>query len=496
MAQPGGNLIIGVDTINARVKILSVPGNQYQRAEISYRDFDRKLMDTGDYVSVIDSVFTDEDAPMLAQNAISIVLPNTLVGFDFVGIPTMSRAKMMDAVKVEFTALYKNNESLMMIPTPILSSKKNALYILLIANRALVNGISQLFTGRKAQVKVKTFESNAAVDAVLQLRPKTRRSSFLYVDIREDNTILAVVNKERTVGYQNLPYGYNILSRKEVNNEYMLIDHDVAELAVINAQEIARRKKLTVDQAEAEELELQALEAEEEARRKAEEEAAAAAVMAATGIDPNADTRTEEEKARDEAQRAVDEEYAEYNEQDPEEKKKDTFDLKAEHHSEHMQEGWQPEHNEGEKMVDLPGMELVDESQQTAQTDVGVTEVRKPTVKVYTKKTPKALPMFMQRPIPETEEGFISENFRIFEKRMLLLKKHCDYDNIMPTPEFILINMPKEYEFIIDQLNGDEDNGIEFRYFDPQADEPPVVAENLDLVGALFAGTWNRQNNL
>jgi hypothetical protein len=59
-----------------------------------------------------------------------------------------------------------------------------------------------------------------------------------------------------------------------------------------------------------------------------------------------------------------------------------------------------------------------------------------------------------------------------------------------------MINMPQEFSFIINQLNEDEDNGIEFRYFDPQADEPPVVAENLDLVGALYAGSWNKQNNL
>ena len=445
MAQAGNNMIVGVDTTNARVKVMTIPGMTISRAQIEYYDFDRKLMDAGDYVSILDSVFASMDPSVFAQNAISLVLPNTLVGFDFVGIPTMPRQKMLDAVKIEFNALYKNHDSLMMIPTPILSSKKNALYILLIANRALVNGMAQIFTQKKAQVKLRTFESNSAVDAVLQLRPKTRKASFIYVDIREDNTIFAVVNKERTVGYQNLPYGYSILSRTEVNSEYMLTDHDVAELAVINAQEIARKKKLTIDQAEAEELEQQMLEAEEEARRKAEEEAAAAALFEATGVDPNADTRSEEEIAAEEAQKALDEEFAEYNDDQPQEV---------------------------------------------------VPEIKRPQVKVYAKKAPKALPMFMQRPIPETEEGFISENFRIFEKRILLLKKHCDYDNIMPTPEFIMINMPKEYEFIIEQLNQDEDNGIEFRYFDPQEDEPPVVAENLDMVGALYAGTWNRQNNL
>ena len=32
------------------------------------------------------------------------------------------------------------------------------------------------------------------------------------------------------------------------------------------------------------------------------------------------------------------------------------------------------------------------------------------------KKTPRKLPMFMQRPIPDTPEGIAQENFRVFAK--------------------------------------------------------------------------------
>lgn len=450
-AAPGGNLIIGIDTENAKVKVMHVSGTTYSGATVETYKFDRKLMDAGDYVSILDSVFASYDQNALASNAISLVLPNNLVGFDFVGIPIMSKKNMADAVRVEFNALYKNNEALQMIPTPLVSSKKNALYILLIVNRAMINGMAQIFTGKKATLRVKTFEANALVNSVLQFRPKTRRASFIVVDIKKNSTIMAVVNKERTVGYQNLPYGYSILSRKEVNTEFMLVDHDVAELAVINATELARKKKLTIDAAEAEELE-EAERLAEEQRKQAEAEAQAqenpeqstenAENAESTESAEGAVEKTEEELAAEREQQALDAEFAEYN----------------------------------------------DEQQKE--------EVKKPAVKVFTKKVPKALPMFMQRPIPESPEEFIAENFRIFEKRILLLKKHCDYDSIMPTPEFVVINMPNEYAFIIDRLNEDEDNGIEFRSFDPQNEEAPVVKENLELLGAMFAGTWNKQNNL
>lgn len=448
MASANGNIIIGIDTINARVKVMSMPGTTYQKAQMDYYSFDRKLMDAGDYVSILDSVFASIDVSKFQGAAVSLVLPNSLVGFDFVGIPTMSKNKMLDAVKVEFNALYKNHEALQMTASPLTSSKKNAIYILLIINRAMLNGMAQLLTSKKVPLRVKTFEANAQVNAVLQLRPKTRRASFIFVDIREDNTTLAVINKEHTVGYQNLPYGYKVLSRKEVNSEWMLVDHDVAELAVLNATELARKKKLTIDAAEAEEAEEAARQAEEEAARIAAEEEAKRAAEEAQGDQQREKTEAElaaeeEARAKEEAQNALDEEFAEYN----------------------------------------------DEASK-------VEEVKKPAVKVFTKKVPKALPMFMQRPVPETEEGFILENFRIFEKRILLLKKHCDYDNIMPTPEFIMINMPEEYGFVVDKLNEDEDNGIEFRFFSPETEGAPVAMENLDLVGAVFAGTWNKTNNL
>ena len=429
MAAPGNNVVIGFDTINTRVRILTVPGISYQRATIDYVDFDGKLLDTGDYVSIMEQVLSKYDIAKFQGSVISIVLPNCLVGVDYVGIPTMKRNKMDEAINIEFKALYKNNESLQMIPVPILSSKKNALYMLLITNRPMLNGITQLFTSNKLQVRVKTFEANGYTNSVLQLRPKSRRANFIFVDIKENSTSFSVVNKERTVGFQNLPYGYNILSRTEINSESMLIDHDVAELAAINANELAKKKKLTVTEEDAEEI---------------EEAANAENAEASENNSENQNSEQSENEEKNDEQTENTDENAELSENAEEQKAE---------------------------------------------------EVKKPVVKVFAKKTPKALPMFMQRPIPETEEGYILENFRIFEKRILLLKRFCDYDNIMPNPEFIVINMPKEFEFVIESLNLDEDNGIEFRYFSPETEGSDVVADNLDLVGALFAGTWNKTHN-
>ena len=65
-------------------------------------------------------------------------------------------------------------------------------------------------------------------------------------DINENDTQIVVSSKGKTAGFSNLPFGYSTIERETVVNEQTLWNHDVAELAVINAQKTAKAKKLTV----------------------------------------------------------------------------------------------------------------------------------------------------------------------------------------------------------------------------------------------------------
>jgi hypothetical protein len=69
----------------------------------------------------------------------------------------------------------------------------------------------------------------------------------------------------------------------------------------------------------------------------------------------------------------------------------------------------------------------------------------------------------MQRPIPETPNGMVMENFRAFQVRMLNYARSCKLSDTLPDPEYIVVNLPKEYEFLIQMLNAQEDNGLSFR---------------------------------
>lgn len=91
-----------------------------------------------------------------------------------------------------------------------------------------------------------TFPANTTVNAVGKLRPKFKRSSYLMLDIKENCTRVIFAVKGHAVGASVLPFGFEILSDKKVVAEDMLFDHSFADLTVINANERAKAKSLTM----------------------------------------------------------------------------------------------------------------------------------------------------------------------------------------------------------------------------------------------------------
>ena len=108
------------------------------------------------------------------------------------------------------------------------------------------------------------------------------------------------------------------------------------------------------------------------------------------------------------------------------------------------------------------------------------------TPKVMAKKTPRRLPKFMQRPVPETAEDIVNENFRVFVKWALSLLVSNDKLVGLGAPECVCVNIPERLAFAIDHYNAEkEDGAIEFRRFAaPDASE--TVISNLELYGGFF----------
>jgi len=109
------------------------------------------------------------------------------------------------------------------------------------------------------------------------------------------------------------------------------------------------------------------------------------------------------------------------------------------------------------------------------------------------KKTPRKLPKFMQRPIPETEQAFVYENFRVFVKWTLEFIASNTSITSLGAPEAVYVNMPDELSFLYDMVNAEEENGIKFLPL--SAEKSELVRKNLELYGGFFVKQMNKFNN-
>lgn len=239
---------------------------------------------------------------------------------------------------------------------------------------------------------------------MLALRPKTRKSSFIFLDVKDTFSNVVVAMNGCLVGFSKINFGLNALKDYEVVSEYDIIDNSLAEVAVINAIEKAKNKRMTV-------------------------------------IEDDDENLIDEQSIKSEA---------------------------------------------------VADASLTIEGENAVGAEQEITATETPKQKAYVKKV-KKLPQYMLRPVPETNEGFVTENFRLFLKRLLLTKMQIEHTEYFTAPEFALVNLPEKYSFVIDETNK-EDNGLELKYFNPVKDGNVNITDNLELYGAIYSSVYNKTN--
>lgn len=114
------------------------------------------------------------------------------------------------------------------------------------------------------------------------------------------------------------------------------------------------------------------------------------------------------------------------------------------------------------------------------------------TIKSLPKKVARKLPKFMQREMPEGEDAQVNEKFRVFIKWALDIIKQNKKFVGLGSFEKIYVNMPKEYSFLFDLINTDEnENGIKFMNAG-LGKEKDDITRNLEMFGAFFIKSFKQ----
>ena len=425
MAKGSGKsaIIIGFDRREPKLRLLKCPTGGFNPSALEFIDYDASLFHNSKEQQILHENMSKIKEIATGFENIYLVLPDYCVAVDIVNTPNLSRFKIAGALKVESEGMYSNYNDLDIHYFQVSSNKSYSTYASVIVHKTLLTEIKKLFANEKISLTGITYASNSALNCALAANNKNKGKSFLFVDINENDTQIVVSSKGKTAGFSNLPFGYSIIASETVVNEQTLWNHDVAELAVINAQETAKAKKLTV--------------AVSENEQKTE--------------DGSVDA---EEEPIEDAPYLNKDDGAEY--------------------------GLTEEEIEQQRLEE-------EKIRQAEQLSIAAK------TKVFTRKAPKKLPKFMQRPEPQNEEEMVEENFRSILKRILLYNEFNQQNKNLNDFEYVLLNIPERFAFLVDRLSNDEQNKVTFRRVDPSVFADSVGA--LDLAGALYMKSYNTENN-
>lgn len=373
---------------------------------------------------------------------LTVVLPDSAIFADLVVLPGMNRLAVRGALNTALNSSFKNRSELKINDTCLIQNKQMTKISLCGVRQEILTAARAALSGVKLSAQGFTFGANATANAAAELNPKLRGSTYLLMDLSETETRVVYVLHGCAVAFGALPFGYSVMEKPRVAAEDMLFDHSVAELAVLNARERAKQKALTMMGGEG-------------TVDAADAEAIAAAAQNQTAQEPN-------EAAPQNGQNPA-------TEQKPEEKPTDAAS----------------DEEEDEFLDDI------DEEDK----DAGDARARNPEqIKVLPRKTARKLPKYMLRPTPNTKEGFIYENFRLFMKWSLCYLQQNQNLTAVSAPEAVYVNLPADYACVFERANAElSENRIAFRPLGIEA-EPESIARHLELYGGLLSKKLNKNN--
>ncbi len=239
--------VISVEPLSESVKFCMTTSDQsalrIKSANYKTGAFDQKFFEQ---LAKVVKQQQEKDPKMDLQKA-TVILPDQLFLLDMISVPMIHRKAMQHSLSLAIEAVYKNAEELNLMTYAVQQNKQTATFGLTGARKEILEQVRQTLADSGVSVTGITFASNAMVNGAFVLNPKLKGSTFLLLDMKQSYSRFAFVVRGCTMGYYDLPFGYNMLYKSRRADEDMLFDHRPGELLVLNAKERARAKQLTME---------------------------------------------------------------------------------------------------------------------------------------------------------------------------------------------------------------------------------------------------------
>lgn len=177
--------------------------------------------------------------------AVTLVLPDNMVAMDTISVPTIRSLRGSDALNTTMRTLYRNLSDLKVNKQQLESNRQTTTYSIAMLRQTTYAEFYKALASAQMAPDIITFAGNAAANGAQAISSRLRGSSYLLMDVKLNKTQFAFVNRGRVVGAYSLDFGYETLNPSRVLAENLVVNHPVAELAVVNAKEKAKAKQLS-----------------------------------------------------------------------------------------------------------------------------------------------------------------------------------------------------------------------------------------------------------
>ena len=248
MAKSNYLTTIAIDTVRSTFNFYSMIENNRSTIAHHIKSYSGGRFDEDFFNKFREAVKEfSENTPSESMRKVTVVLPDSAVLTDAVKIPTMKGAgQMKKTFEITLGGLYRNFRDLRISSYATEQNKQYSTFMITGVQNQIVSEIYAACAENKLLVDTLTYASGAAVCGAMLLNPKLKNASYLLLDIKDVYSRFTFVINGRAVGYYTIPFGLEFLKAPKVIGEDMLFDHSHAELAVLNAKEKAKSKKLTV----------------------------------------------------------------------------------------------------------------------------------------------------------------------------------------------------------------------------------------------------------
>ncbi len=248
MAKSNYTTTIAIDTNRSAIHFYSMAGNDKSTIVHNIKNYSGAKLDDEFFAQFKDAVkqFV-ANSPSDYIRKITVILPDSAVLMDTVKIPTVKGSsqaqKMLD---VTLGGLYRNLSDLHISAQVVEQNKQYTTIGIWAVQNKIVSAIYSACSENKLLVDTLTFASASAVGGVVQMNPKLRNSSYLFLDVKNGYSRFSFVVDGKVMGYYSLPFGIELLRHDKVVPEDVLFDHSYAELVLLNAREKAKSQDVTV----------------------------------------------------------------------------------------------------------------------------------------------------------------------------------------------------------------------------------------------------------